>query len=50
VTGEQLATVNMAPDQFQGDWNYSIRPEKRKKWVSYPDETSKKTAGGDPKM
>ena len=32
VTDEQLATVNMTPDEFHGDWNYSIQPEKRKKW------------------
>jgi hypothetical protein len=31
VTDEQLATVNMTPDEFHGDWNYSIQPEKRKK-------------------
>jgi hypothetical protein len=31
VTGEQLAAVNMTPDAFHGDWNYSIQPRKRKK-------------------
>ena len=32
VTDEQLATVNMTTDELHGDWNYSIQPEKRKKW------------------
>jgi len=31
VTDEQLATVNMTPDEFHGEWNDSIQPEKRKK-------------------
>jgi Rhodopirellula transposase DDE domain len=31
VTDEQLATVNVTPDAFHGDWNYSIQPGKRKK-------------------
>jgi hypothetical protein len=31
VTDEQLAAVNMTPDAFHGDWNYSIQPAKRKK-------------------
>ena len=31
VTDEQLAAVNMTPDTFHGDWNYSIQPGKRKK-------------------
>src|SRR6059036_1625041 len=30
VTDEELAAVNMIPDSFHGDWNYSIRPSKRK--------------------
>jgi hypothetical protein len=30
VTDEQLATVNMTPDEFHGELNYSIEPEKRK--------------------
>jgi len=35
VTDEQLATVNMTPDEFHGDWNYSIQHEKRKKWCLF---------------
>ena len=31
VTDEQLAAVNMTPDAFHGEWNYSIQPVKRKK-------------------
>jgi hypothetical protein len=31
VSDEQLAMVNITPSAFHGDWNYSIRPEKRKK-------------------
>jgi hypothetical protein len=31
VTDEQLATVNITPDAFHGEWNYSIQPGKRKK-------------------
>jgi hypothetical protein len=31
VTDEQLAAVNMTPDIFHGEWNYSIQPGKRKK-------------------
>jgi hypothetical protein len=31
VTDEQLAKVNVTPDAFHGDWNYSIQPGKRKK-------------------
>jgi hypothetical protein len=31
VTDQQLAAVNMTPDAFHGEWNYSIRPVKRKK-------------------
>jgi Rhodopirellula transposase DDE domain len=31
VTDEQLAAVNMTPDTFHGEWNYSIHPEGRKK-------------------
>jgi Rhodopirellula transposase DDE domain len=31
VTDEQLAAVNMTPDAFHGEWNYSIQPGKRKK-------------------
>ena len=28
VTDEQLAAVNMTPDAFHGEWNYSIQPGK----------------------
>jgi len=31
VTDEQLAAVNITPEGFHGDWNYSIQPGKRKK-------------------
>ncbi len=31
VTDEELAAVNMTPDAFHGEWNYSIRPGERKK-------------------
>jgi hypothetical protein len=31
VTDEQLAAVNITPDGFHGDWNYSIQPRTRKK-------------------
>ena len=31
VTDEQLAAMNMTPDEFHGEWNYSIQPEMRKK-------------------
>ena len=31
VTDEQLAAVNLTPDGFHGDWNYSIQPVRRKK-------------------
>jgi Rhodopirellula transposase DDE domain len=28
VTDGQLATVNITPDDFHGEWSYSIQPEK----------------------
>ena len=31
VTDEQMASINLKPDTFHGDWNYSIRPRKVKK-------------------
>jgi DDE family transposase len=31
VTDEQLAAVNLTPNAFHGEWNYSIQPGKRKK-------------------
>jgi hypothetical protein len=31
VTDEQLASVNITPNVFHGDWNYSIQPGNRKK-------------------
>ena len=31
VTDEQLAAVIMTPDAFHGEWNYTIRPRRRKK-------------------
>ena len=31
VTDEELATVNIKPAQFHGDWNYCILPTHRKK-------------------
>jgi len=27
VTNEELAAVRLRPDQFHGEWNYSIRPQ-----------------------
>jgi len=32
VTDERLATLNMTPDEFHGDWNGSIQLVNRKKW------------------
>lgn len=29
VTDEQMASINLAPDKFHGDWNYTITPCKR---------------------
>ena len=29
VTDEQMASINLAPDKFHGDWNYTIKPCKR---------------------
>ena len=26
ITGEQMATINLAPRRFHGEWNYVIRP------------------------
>ncbi|MBV8676424.1 MAG: hypothetical protein JO355_04545 [Planctomycetaceae bacterium] len=31
MTDEQLAAVNLTPNAFHGEWNYSIQPGKRKK-------------------
>jgi Rhodopirellula transposase DDE domain len=31
VTDERLAAVNLTPNKFHGDWNYSIQPVRRKK-------------------
>jgi hypothetical protein len=31
VSNQQLATVNLHPASFHGEWNYSIRPEDRRK-------------------
>ncbi|MBI5410828.1 MAG: ISAzo13 family transposase, partial [Nitrospirae bacterium] len=28
VSNEELATVNVTPDAFHGEWNYTIRPRK----------------------
>lgn len=30
ITPEQMASVNLQPDQFHGEWNYVIRPTKDK--------------------
>jgi hypothetical protein len=30
VTDAQMAQIHMAPDAFHGDWNYEIRPRKRR--------------------
>src|SRR5262249_57623562 len=35
VTDEQLATVNITPEGFHGEWNYPIQPGKRKKKAIY---------------
>ena len=32
VIDEQLDTVNMTPDEFHGEWSYSIQPENRDMW------------------
>ena len=29
-TAEQMASVNLAPDEFHGDWNYTIHPNRRR--------------------
>jgi hypothetical protein len=29
VSAEELATVNMSPDRFHGEWNYLIMPHER---------------------
>lgn len=29
VTGDELATINLAPDRFHGEWNYLITPHER---------------------
>jgi hypothetical protein len=29
VTNEQMAAINLVPDKFHGDWNYTIKPGKR---------------------
>lgn len=31
VTAEEMAKINLRPDEFHGDWNYSIVPRVRKK-------------------
>ncbi len=31
ITDEQMATLHLKPEIFHGDWNYTIRPSKRKK-------------------
>lgn len=31
ITDEQMATLYLKPELFHGDWNYTIRPSKRKK-------------------
>ena len=31
VSDEELAMVNLQPDEFHGDWNYRIAPTRRKK-------------------
>ena len=30
ISDEQLATVHLAPHEFHGDWNYTIRPARRR--------------------
>ena len=29
VTDEQMASIHLKPDNFHGDWNYTIRPKRR---------------------
>jgi hypothetical protein len=31
VTDAQMATVNLEPHRFHGDWNYTIHPRRRPK-------------------
>ena len=30
ITDEQMATVNLQPHAFHGDWNYTIRPSAKR--------------------
>jgi transposase len=30
ITDEQMATIDLRPDAFHGDWNYTMRPRKRR--------------------
>jgi hypothetical protein len=30
ISDEQLASIRLAPHQFHGDWNYTIRPVRRR--------------------
>ncbi len=29
ITDEELAHVNLAPDEFHGEWNYTIHPARK---------------------
>ena len=29
VSNQQMASINLVPDKFHGDWNYAIKPRKR---------------------
>jgi hypothetical protein len=31
VTDAQMATLNLAPHRFHGDWNYTIHPMRERK-------------------
>ena len=31
ISNEEFATINLVPDDFHGEWNYSIHPKRKKK-------------------
>ncbi len=31
VSNEEMASLNIEPHKFHGEWNYTIKPRKRKK-------------------